>query len=299
MKQNRKTSLSEQAQAVQEYYEWTTVEYYINVWSRDHIHFGIFEAGECPENSRALPDSEGLERGLVREVELTMAPTMIRQGQHVVDAGCGIGGTAIWLAQTTGCKVTGVNISRKQLDIAGKKAVDAGQDDKVTFKYADCSKNLPFADNSIDAVVNIESACHYVDRRQFLGEVDRILKPGGYLAGVEWLARNGITSEQYEDYIQPVCDRFILPSLESQDSYSRLIQEAGLEILEFEGFDGKELGNVQLLKYCCKDLATLWWAGRSTPETRAAHDKLTALHKAWDEGYFELRRFCAQKPLIT
>ena len=299
MNQTPNLPVSEQAQSVLEYYDWTTDQYYMGQWNRDHIHFGLFEAGEYPENTLELLDSPGMVRAMERMIEVTTAGAMIREQQNVVDAGCGVGGTAIYLAQTTGCKVTGVNIHRGQIDTARKKAIAAGLDDKVAFEYADCSRSLPFADDSIDAVINIESACHYEDRGQFLREVNRILKPGGRIAAFDWMTRSDITSEQYQEHIQPVCDTWALSSLENQVTYTRLIQDAGMELIDFGGFNGKDMDNIKLLHSIYKGYAMMWFAGVSTPETCKVQDKCAALYRAWQAGYFVLNRYCAQKPQIA
>lgn len=296
MKQTGELPVSEHERAVERYYDRTTEDFYIGQWNRDHIHFGVFEDGECPEDNEHLPESAGLARATERMIDVTVSPAMLEKSCHVVDAGCGVGGTAIYLAQTIGCSVTGVNVNRKQLDMAGKKVTDAGLDDKVSFKYADCSRTLPFADESIDAVVNIESACHYSNRGQFLREVTRILKPGGRIAAMDWLARDDITSGQYEEYIQPICDSWTLSGLESQTTYTGLVRDAGMVILEFEGFNGKEMGNLQIIENAYRNCTMLWFAGINTPEFRRLLDKFATLYKAWRKGYFELRRYCAQKP---
>ena len=134
---------------------------YIGTWNPEHFHSGLFEAGEYPGEGEAFAGPASLTRGLERMIEAVVAPAAIRENHHVVDAGCGIGGTAIYLARTRGCTVTGVNLHRVQLEIAQGKAKDAGLERRVGFEYGDCSRHLPFADESIDTVVNIESACHF------------------------------------------------------------------------------------------------------------------------------------------
>ncbi len=290
------TSASEKRSAVEGYYDENTPGIYLNGWNRDHIHFGLFEPGECPEPGEALVDSPGLARAVERMVEAIVAPAGIEASHHVLDAGCGVGGTAILLAKSRGCTVTGVNINRMQLEIAAGKAADADLDDRISFEYADCSRSLPFADDSIDTVVNIESACHYSDRRQFLLEVGRILKPSGKIAAMDWMARDGLVAGDYEKHIVPLCKPFAVDSLETQSTYTEKLREAGLEILEFEGFDGKDSDNLRLVGNSYNFLATLRFAGVETPGVRGLIDQFGTLYEAWKSGSFELRRYCAQKP---
>ena len=290
------STVSEHERSVEQYYDQATQDFYINGWNPDHIHFGLFEPGERPEEGEPLARSAGLARAVERMVDVTVAPAQLRARDHVVDAGCGVAGTVIHLAKTHDCTVTGINICRKQLDIAGARVRDAGLGERVRLAYADCSTRLPFADESIDVVVNIESACHYSDRGRFLQEVARILRPGGRIVAMDWLARDGLTAEQYEQFIQPVCESWFLSGLESPFSYTAKLREAGLSLVEFAGFDGADRDNLRLIENAHKLLTMIWFSGKATDGNRTLMDQFHTLYVAWRDGYFELGRYCAVKP---
>ncbi len=289
-------SASDRSNAAERYYDDNTPGIYLRGWNRDHIHFGLFEPGECPGPGEVLSDSEGLARAVTRMVDVIVEPAAIEKDHHVLDAGCGVGGTAIHLAKTASCSVTGVNINRMQLEIARRKTADASLEGRIDFRYADCSMNLPFPDESIDVVVNIESACHYDDRGKFLREESRVLKPSGKIVAMDWMARDGLAAEEYDEYIVPLCQPFAVSGLESQSTYSEKLRNAGLEILEFEGFGGKDADNIKLVEYAHNLLATLQFAGVETQGIRRLSDQFRTLNAAWKSGHFELRRYCAQKP---
>lgn len=286
-------SASEKAR---DYYDENTPGIYLSGWNRDHIHFGLFEPGECPAAGEVLADSEGLARAVERMVKVIIEPGEIQAHHHVVDAGCGVGGTAIYLARTRRCRVTGVNLNRMQLEIATEKARDAKLADRVRFDYADCSKRLPFAEASIDVVVNIESACHYGDRARFIHEVARILKPGGKIVAMDWTARDGLSREEYDRYILPLCEPFAVHGLESPTTYREKLEGAGLQVLEFAGFDGKDADNLQLVKNAYNLLTNLRLSGIDTPGIHRLTDQFQTLCDAWTNGSFELNRYCARKP---
>lgn len=266
------------------------------LWNSDHIHLGAFEPGECPSHNEQMKDSAGLERALERMIEMVVAPTGIEEPHHVVDAGCGVGGTAVYLARTRGCRVTGINLSRLHLEMADSKVIDAGLDDRVSFKYADCSRSLPFADNSVDVVVNIESARHYSDRGRFLREVRRILKPGGKIVASDWMARDALQPSQYEKFIRPLSGAWAMRDLESQSTYTRLVRESGMEVLEFEGFAGKELDNLRIIRNTYQSLRLLRFSGMRAPTLIKLMDRIEKLYNAWRNSYFDIRRYCAVKP---
>lgn len=289
-------TISDHERLVEQYYSRATPGFYIRGWHPDHIHFGLFEPGECPKEGEPLTDSPGLARAVERMIDVITAPAGIRANDHVVDAGCGIGGTAMHLVKRSGCTVTGVNVCRTQLEIAEKKIRDAGLDDRIAFMFADCSQHLPFVDESVDAVVNIESACHYSDRAQFLREVHRILKPGGRIVAMDWLACDGLQADQHERYIKPLFEPWAIRSLESRSTYRKRLLETGLSIVEITGFDGKDADNIRILGYGCRLLTALWFGGMATAEHRELMEQLQTLHAAWVGGHFELGRYCAEKP---
>ncbi len=287
-------SISDQSNATKRYYDDNTPGIYLNGWNRDHLHFGLFEPGECPEPGEVLADSAGLARAVERMTEVIVSPANIQGRHHVVDAGCGVGGTAIYLAKSRGCTVTGVSLNKMQLEIAAEKARAANVDDRVGFEYADCSVSLPFANESVDVVVNIESACHYGDRSRFVHEVSRILKPSGALVATDWMTRDGLPASEYEKYIVPLYKPFAVHSLESQDTQSEKLRQAGLEILQFEGFGGKDADNLRLIRNAYNLLVILQLSGMKTPQSLI--DQFKTLYEAWNSGSFELKRYFAKKP---
>ena len=286
--------LSEHEREVESHYDDIT-EVYLRTWSTEHIHLGLFEPGEASDDVGA-PGYSSTQRALERMIDAIVAPAGIRETDHVVDAGCGVGGTAFYLARKYGCTVTGVNINRKQLGIADRKAVDADERDRVRFEYADCSRHLPFGDGSVDAIVNIESACHYSDRGTFLREVRRILKPGGRIVASDCLARDGLTPAEYERHIVPLCKPWAWDRIESPETYARRLSEAGLDLIEYEELTGDAEANRRAISLQIGQLWRLWIAGLPGPLVRRVVTMLGAVLKASSDGYFELGRYCAEKP---
>ncbi len=282
-----------------DYYNFNTKDLYMELWSRDHLHFGCFEPGECPEPTETgaeFRDSPGFVRALARMVDVIIAPADIGPDSFVVDAGCGIGGTALHLARKFGCRVMGVNIVPLHIDLASKMADDEGLSDLLGFRLGDCSQHLPAEDNSVDVVINIESACHYIDRQQFLREVYRILKPGGKIVASDWLYRDGASDEEYEKYIRPITDSWALPSLECQSSYVPLVKNAGFRLLSFGGFDGKDADNIRIFRNLHQFLLKFYMAGVNTPEFLNLFEKIRSLYIGWRDGFFELGHYVAEKP---
>ncbi len=105
----------------------------------------------------------------------------IKEGDKVADVGCGFGGTIELMNQEfKNIEFSGLNIDPRQIAVA-RKRVKADNDNKIEFITGDAC-NLPFDDESIDALTAVECIFHFPDREKFISEVSRVLKPGGKFA---------------------------------------------------------------------------------------------------------------------
>ena len=97
---------------------------------------------------------------------------------RVVDLGCGAGNYSIWLAQR-GFEVTGLDISMEAIRIARRQAEDAGVD--CEFQMIDLLGDVSAYESQFDLAIDWEVLHHIFpdDREQFVGNVRRMLRPGG------------------------------------------------------------------------------------------------------------------------
>ncbi|EGW36186.1 class I SAM-dependent methyltransferase [Desulfosporosinus sp. OT] len=107
----------------------------------------------------------------------------IKPDEYVLDAGCGSGLTACYLAKSIGCKIMGVDISSQMIEKAGLRAEKEGVSHLVEFKVADVC-NLPFPSNHFDMVM-AESITVFLDKVKVYQEFYRVLKPEGRVADLE------------------------------------------------------------------------------------------------------------------
>lgn len=104
--------------------------------------------------------------------------------RSVLDVACGTGDMCLLLAKQ-GAAVTGVDLSEEMLAIARKKVASAKfQFSTFNFQISD-AEHLPFADASFDAVTCAFGVRNFVHLEQGLGEMVRVLKPGGRMAILE------------------------------------------------------------------------------------------------------------------
>jgi ubiquinone/menaquinone biosynthesis C-methylase UbiE len=143
----------------------------------------------------------------------------------VLDVGCGVGYTPIYLARKLGCKVVGIDLYESMVERARARVRREGMEERVEIRQGDMV-NLPFDDGQFDAVMAESVVAFAPDKARALAEFARVLVPGGYVGFTEatWnrepspkaLARvPTIFGENYETY--------------KVDGWRALIEAAGFE----------------------------------------------------------------------
>ncbi|TVQ24447.1 MAG: class I SAM-dependent methyltransferase [Spirochaetaceae bacterium] len=100
-------------------------------------------------------------------------------GSDVLEVGCGNGVQSMFVASTRGPRsVTGLDLNPANVALADRIATRKSLFN-TAFLASDAQDMKELADESFDAVLNVESAFHYPDKPAFLREVARVLKPGG------------------------------------------------------------------------------------------------------------------------
>ncbi|MBA2713753.1 MAG: class I SAM-dependent methyltransferase [Rubrobacteraceae bacterium] len=117
---------------------------------------------------------------------------------------------------------------RKKL---GPKAVAAGVPVEVSAAGAEA---LPFPNASFDTVVSTLVLCTVPDQALALGEIRRVLRPGGRLLFIEHVRAAGPTA-RWQDRIEPLWGRLLGGCHPNRDTVAA-IERAGFEIETFEGF---------------------------------------------------------------
>ena len=135
----------------------------INALTRDDLTFDQFHTG-----GRAATGQLAQLAGL-------------RQGMHVLDVGSGVGGPARTLAAEFGCRVTGLDLTEEFCKAADMLTARLGLDKEVAFRHGSALE-MPFEDNSFDAVWTQNTLMNIEDKERLFNEVHRVLKPGGLFA---------------------------------------------------------------------------------------------------------------------
>jgi len=153
------------------YYETCERDYSL-VWGlREHLcmHYGYWEE-----------DTRSLAQAVTRLNEKLVELGRITGADRVLDAGCGVGGGALFLARRLGCRVHGITLSAAQVDTCRENARRLGVEHLARFERRNYLAT-GLEDASFDVVWAVESVCYAFDKGDFLREAMRLLRPGGRL----------------------------------------------------------------------------------------------------------------------
>jgi ubiquinone/menaquinone biosynthesis C-methylase UbiE len=116
-------------------------------------------------------------------------------GKHILDMGCGLGGASVTMARDLGATdVVGYDIDDEVLRRAKMLIDDNRVGERVSLVRGEPGP-IVLGDASFDLVYIAAVACHMEDLHSFLNEIVRVIKPGGWLTGSDWLIRE--TNEAY------------------------------------------------------------------------------------------------------
>lgn len=211
-------------EAIIHYYETCENDYRL-LWDLDHSR--AMHAGFWDETTKSLRDA------LRRENEVLAQMADIKSTDKILDAGCGVGGSAIYLAQHYGCKVVGVTLSDHQVRKARQYALDANLTDLVSFHVMDYQRTS-FPDQSFDVIWGIESICHAPDKRAFVKEAARLLKPGGRIIIADGFALQNHYEQQDLALMQRWLRGWGVDSLETASNFHAYLKENRFQDILFQ-----------------------------------------------------------------
>jgi len=145
--------------------------------------------------------------------------------QHILDVGCGIGGSTRRLAHETGCRVTGIDLSDEYIDVAARLTQLLNMEERVKF-HACSALELPFDDDSFDGVWSLQMNMNVEDKIGWLIETKRVLKPGGRAILYEVCGNKNTPQHFPVPWAQDSSMSFLIPPDEFRDA----IIKAGFEI---------------------------------------------------------------------
>ncbi|MDB9525981.1 methyltransferase domain-containing protein [Oscillatoria sp. CS-180] len=208
-------------QNIQTFYDDSS-ELWESVWG-EHMHHGFYGFVGTHQKDQ--------QQAQVDLIEALLKWSGITQAEQILDAGCGIGGSALYLCDRYQAAVTGITLSPKQAARATERAAAAGLSDRAQFQVDDVL-NTSFPDEQFDFIWSMESGEHYPDKGQFFKESYRLLKPGGTLLMATWCHRPthslaGSLTEAEQLHLASIYKVYHLPYVLSLPDYDHLARQAG------------------------------------------------------------------------
>ncbi len=201
------------------------------LWEREwgeHMHHGYY-------------GPTGTHRKDPQQAQVDLMEALLQWGQvsaprRILDAGCGIGGSALYLHRRYDCEVVGLTLSPVQAARATERAMAAGVADRVSFVVADVLAT-PYPAGEFDLIWSLESGEHYPDKAQFFRESDRILRPGGRLLMATWCHRpttslGGALTWLEQQQLQALYRLYHLPYVLPLPDYAALAQAQGFSAVQ-------------------------------------------------------------------
>ncbi len=166
----------------------------------------------------------------VDEYERLLPWLDLSESDHVLEVASGSGGPALYVAHTSGCRVTGVDANESAVAVASQAAAAARASERVRFQVADANSELPFADESFEALLCIDAMNHFPQRLDVFREWRRVLRPGRRALFTDPVVITGpVTSDELARRSSIGLFLFVPPGVNE-----RLIEQAGLRLVRQE-----------------------------------------------------------------
>lgn len=210
-------------QQIQQFYDASS-GLWEQVWG-EHMHHGYYGP-----NGNQKKDRRQAQIDLIEELLQWVG---VQQVQNILDVGCGIGGSSLYLAEKFNATTTGITLSPVQAARATERAAAAGLSTRTQFQVAD-ALNMPFASASFDLVWSLESGEHMPDKVKFMQECYRVLKPGGTLIMVTWCHRPtdgaaGPLTADEQQHLADIYRVYCLPYVISLPEYEAIARNLCLQ----------------------------------------------------------------------
>ena len=209
--------LPEIKQKIRKFYDVSS-PYWLELWGK-HIHDGYYVTGK--------ESKEEAQENLIR---LLADKANIQMNSKILDVGCGIGGTSIYLAKNFNAHTTGITISPVQVEIAKQQARQ--QNISSAFLVMDAEKMNFLESFGVLWIVGVLT--HFINQESFIKRGAKFLNRGGKFILGDWMVAENITGAERKKYVDPVLEGMLMPNSYSINTYLQWFTKHGYRIVYAE-----------------------------------------------------------------
>lgn len=218
------TSQEQVKQQIIDYYNHMDF-FYENLWANKNslgFHYGFWEDGIKNRHAAILNENRRISESLA-----------LNKSDIVLDAGCGVCGSSIWMAENYGCSVTGITLSEQQVRKAFGHIKRRKVEHLVNAEVMDYC-NTTYQDKSFTKIFGMESVCCAFNKAAFAREAFRILKPGGRLVVADGFLMTHDMSPEKKKIVDEFCHGWGLPNCVTIDEFRQYLVQAGFVNVKIE-----------------------------------------------------------------
>jgi tocopherol O-methyltransferase len=279
---------------VHRYYQATTedyLKYYQTGWHH-HMHYGF---------DRDLPRGGNPTENMVRYLAGLAG---LQAGDTLLDAGCGVGGSAIFLAREMGCHCLGITLVEMQARLATAFAAasrrKAGARNGTTRFVVNDFHVPSFKPGSFAVVWAVESFDHAMDKRAWVVSMFALLKPGGRLVVADGFRaeapKSAAEAREYAGFLSG----WAVPHLCSAAEMEAYGAAAGFQPLHSEDISADVLPHARaIFRFGLLFIPLRWMlakAGLTSPEKLGNAYATYFQYRTLKRGLWAYRVHCFRKP---
>lgn len=199
---------------------------WLNVWG-EHMHHGYYPDGQLGEKTH-------------QQAQLDLVEEILRWGgiadaNRILDAGCGVGGSARLLAHKFDASVLAVTLSPVQAENGRRYNQEAELENRITIEARDMM-SLQGKDEKFDLIWSMESAEHIADKEALLQMFYDLLLPGGRLIMATWCHRDEppVLKSDEQSLLSRIYGLYHLPPMVSVEVLENITRKVGFTEVKSE-----------------------------------------------------------------
>ncbi|OGZ05498.1 MAG: hypothetical protein A2845_05815 [Candidatus Lloydbacteria bacterium RIFCSPHIGHO2_01_FULL_49_22] len=159
----------------------------------------------------------------------------VADSDHILDAGCGQGGSLFWLARHYLCTIDAVTIGAREVSVV-KKLIKRKKYTKRINVFEENMLNMHFTSGYFSLVWALESICHVHEKARFVNEAYRVLEPNGRIIVADlFLLKQPSAPTELSAYTN-FCDGFLAPSVSTKVEAIQYFKKAGFRNVVYHDY---------------------------------------------------------------